>query len=227
MKPTNSVEEIRKGIEFFRTQSKKDCEFVITRFNETLDWTRGIEHLCTVYNKGELFELSGAKIKNVPNHGVGLETVLRHIIENYNTLAKTTMFCQGTIGDRQDQPLYPLYWYFDGAKTDTIRAYDIEAYDLGTTKFLVDGLYKRTLSQFRDEIIGIPYKNLVDRWVKGDWIAVGSDIIRKKPRKYYEYVYKMCQFERGIFLEECYFLERSLYTLFTKPLKRGFEKNYT
>lgn len=226
MKPSNSIEGIRTGIDYFKTKSKKDCEFVITRFREPLDWTEGIEHLCTIYNKGEPFDLSGASIKNVPNQGVGLETVFRHIIENYDSLAKTTMFCQGTIADRQDQPLYPFRWYFEGATDDTIRANEIEAYDIGSSKFVQNGTYRRTLAQFRDQIIGIPYRNLVDKWVKGDWIAVGRNIIRKKPKQYYEYVYKMCQFERGIFLEECYFLERSLYTLFTKPYKRGFETKF-
>jgi hypothetical protein len=227
MKPSNSIEAIRGGIEFFKSKSKRECEFVITRFREPLEWTKGLEHLCTVYNKGDMFELSGATIKDVPNNGVGLETILRHIIENYNTLASTTFFCQGTIADRQDQPLYPFRWYFEGADTDTIRANDIEAYDLGTSKFLQGGTYRRTLAEFRDQIVGIPYKNLVDRWVKGDWIAVGRNVIQKKPKAYYEYVYKECHFERGIFLEECYFLERSLYTMFTKPYKRDFERYFT
>ena len=228
MKPSNSIEEIREGIEFFKYKSKGDCEFVITRFKETLEWTKDIEHLCTVYNKGDTVDLSCSTIKNVPNNGVGLETILRHIIENYTTLARTTFFCQGTIADRKDQPLYPFRWYFEGADAETIRANDIEAYDIGTSTFLQDDAkYKMTLAQFRENIVGIPYKNLVDRWVKGDWIAVGRNVIRKKPKEYYEYIYKQCQFERGIFLEECYFLERSLYTLFTKPYKRGFEKFFS
>jgi hypothetical protein len=224
MKPSNSIEKIREGIEFFRTKTRTECEFVITRFKEDLQWTQGIEHLCTVYNKGDIFDLSSARIKNVPNKGVGLETILRHIIENYDALATTTFFCQGTIADRQDQPLYPFRWYFEGADVDTIRANTIEAYDIGTTKFTLNGTPRRTLSQFRDQIVGIPYRNLVDKWVKGDWIAVGRNVIRKKPKAYYEYIYRECHFERGIFLEECYFLERSLYSIFTTPYKRGFER---
>jgi hypothetical protein len=227
MKPSNSLEKIREGIEFFKTKKKLECEFVITRFREDLLWTTGIEHLCTVYNKGESFDLSGAVIQCVPNKGVGLETVLRHIIERYDSLATTTFFCQGTVADRQDQPLYPFRWYFEGADANTIRGHTIEAYDIGSTKFIFDGSYRRTLSQFRDEIVGIPYRNLVDKWVKGDWIAVGKNVIRKKPKSYYEYIYKECHFERGIFLEECYFLERSLYSIFTMPYKRGFEKVFT
>jgi hypothetical protein len=226
MKPSNSIETIRRGIEFFKSKTKADCEFVITRCRESLDWTEGIQHLCTVYNKGEPFDLSGAEIKRVPNNGVGLETVLRHIIENYNTLAKNTFFCQGTIADRQDQPLYPFHWYFEGADENTIRANEIEAYDLGSSKYPQDGKYRRTLSEFREQIVGIPYRNLVEKWVKGDWIAVGRKLIQKKPKQYYEYIYRESHFERGIFLEECYFLERSLYSIFTKPYKRGFEKNF-
>ena len=227
MKPSNSLEKIREGIDFFKRKQKSECEFVITRFQEDLLWTKGIEHLCTVYNKGGAFDLSGAIIQCVPNKGVGLETVLRHIIERYESLATTTFFCQGTVADRQDQPLYPFRWYFEDANADTIRGHTIEAYDIGSTKFIFDGAYRRTLSQFRDEVVGIPYRNLVEKWVKGDWIAVGRNVIRKKPRAYYEYIYKQCHFERGIFLEECYFLERSLYSIFTTNYKRGFEKVFT
>lgn len=226
MRLSNSIEEIRKDIDFFQNKQRHQYEFVITRFREELEWTKGIEHLCTIYNKGEPFELSGAKIKCVPNNGVGLETNLRHIIEEYNSLADVTFFCQGTVADRQDQPLYPFKWYFENTTVDSIKGNTIESYDLPSSRYMNNDKPGRTLAQFREQVIGIPYKNLSEKWVKGDWISVGRNIIHKKPKKYYEYVYKECHFERGIFLEECYFLERSLYSIFTQPLKRGFEKVY-
>lgn len=224
MRLSNSIDEIRKDIDFFQTKQRHQYEFVITRFREDLEWTKGIEHLCTIYNKGERFDCSGARIKNVPNNGVGLETILRHIIEEYTSLADVTLFCQGTVGDRKDQPLYPFKWYFENTTVNDIKANTIEAYDLPSSRYTPIKTPGRTLGEFRDQVIGIPYKNLSEKWVKGDWIAVGRNIIHKKPREYYEYIYKQCHFERGIFLEECYFLERSMYSIFTQPLKRGFEK---
>lgn len=227
MRLSNSIEEIRKDIDFFSNKQRNQYEFVITRFREELEWTKGIEHLCTIYNKGKEFDLSGAKIKNVSNNGVGLETILRHIIEEYDSLADVTFFCQGTIADRKDQPLYPFKWYFESTTVNDIRANTIEAYDLPSSRYSDKKIPGRTLSEFREKVIGIPYKNLSEKWVKGDWIAVGRNMIRKKPKEYYEYVYKQCRFERGIFLEECYFLERSMYSIFTQPFKRGFEKVFS
>lgn len=227
MKPSNSIEQIREGIEFFEPKQKSQCEFVITRYQENLEWTNDIEHLCTVYNKGNVFDISGALVKSVPNQGVGLETVLRHIIEQYNSLADVTFFCQGTVADRTDQPIYPFKWYFENTTASDIKAMTEEAYDLPTSRYMKNGEKGgRTLQQFRNEVIGIPYKNLSERWVRGDWIAVGRNVIRSKPKAYYEHIYRECHFERGIFLEECYFLERSLYSIFTRPLEKRFQEMF-
>lgn len=227
MKASNSIQQIREGIEFFESKQKSQCEFVITRFQEDLEWTKGLEHLCTIYNKGNAFDLSGARIKSVPNKGVGLETVLRHIIEEYDSLADVTMFCQGTLADRIDQPLYPLKWYFETTTTEGIRGYTEDLYDPPSFRYKKDAVNGRTFQQFREEVLGIPYRRAIDQWVKGDWIAVGKTRIRSKPKKYYEYIYAQCHFERGIFLEETYFLERSLYSMFTRPYRKGFEQRYT
>ena len=78
------------------------------------------------------------------------------------------------------------------------------------------------LREFRDRVVGIPYKYLVEFWVRGDWISVQRDVIRKKPREYYMYLYESCKFGRGIFVEECWFLEHSLYSIFTQNVRRDF-----
>ena len=232
MEASLSLEKICQGIEFFQQKTRKQCEFVITRFQEDLEWTKNIRHLCRIYNKGQPIDISGAVIHSVPNNGVGLETVFRHIIENYDNLAEVTMFCQGSIADREDQAIYPFWWYFDGTKTRDIKAKTVSEFYSASWTFLDRNetqrvaIKGRTFGEFRKDIIGISLNQHSCEWVKGDWIAVGKDKIRNKPKAYYEFVYKHCGFERGIFLEECYFLERSLYAIFTKPLDKGFKYNF-
>ena len=151
--------------------------------------------------------------------------MLRHIITRYNSLADMTMFCQGTLADRADQPLYPLSWYFDGSG---VKGYLTDAYDVPKSRYrsrLTDPLTfsNRTLTTFREKVVGIPYKYLVEMWVRGDWISVSRDAIHKKPYQYYCHLYEACNFKRGVLVEECWFLERSWYSIFTGQLRHNFK----
>lgn len=220
---STDLTQILSNLSMFRSKTKQEAEFVITRFDEPLDWTNSIEHLCTVYNKGE--DLSGSfQVVPRPNHGCGIETMLRHIITRYDTLADITMFCQGNLADREDQPLYSFTWYFDN---DSIKGYLTDAYDIPTSRYRFRisekeySLSNRNLKEFR-ECIGLPYKYMNEKWVRGDWISVSKGLIRSKPLEYYLFLYRLCEFERGILVEECWFLERSWYTIFTRPLSKFF-----
>lgn len=228
MSATNEIYEIFRNLEYFKTLDKNRAEIVITRYNEPLDWIKGMEHLVTVYNKGHLnHPIEMATIK-VPNYGYGLETMLRHIITRYDSLAEVTFFAQGRLGDREDQPIYPLYYYFEGMNANSIRGVKTLAYDLPKSRYrnrLTDpGTFAcddKTLEDFRKSI-GIPYKFTIEHWVKGDWISVGRNLIREKPKEYYSYLYDACKFGRGVIVEECWFLERSWYSIFTTSLKKNF-----
>jgi len=214
---TCHLETVLKGD--YSGVTKQAFEIVVTRYNESLEWTHGLEHLCTVYNKGSEFEYKG-RVKNVPNHGVGCETILRHICENYWRLADVTFFCQATLCDRGDQPLYPLEVY-KGCSIDSALGYKDELNDNPKSRYLfrisneacksVDDL---TFGEWRKKI-GIPYKVAYESWVKGDWIAVGSKRVRRRPLSFYEDLYDTCEFDRGILVEECWFLERTFYSLFS------------
>jgi hypothetical protein len=218
MKPSTDLTRIL-DIDKFATKTKKEVEFVVTRYNESLDWIRGLEHLVTVHNKGEPISLPCTMI-SVPNHGLGSETMLRHIIQNYDSLADMTMFCQGNLADRIDQPLYPLSWYFQG----NIRGYLTTAYDPPTFKY--NGRVsnescrsKMNLGEFRKHI-RIPYKYHGEFWVRGDWISVSRDIIRNKPKNYYSFLYDTCRFDRGVAVEELWFMERSWFSIFNRSLDK-------
>lgn len=196
---------------------KSQAEIVITRFDESLEWTRGIEHLCTVYNKGSPLQ-TNAEVINVPNHGVGCETILRHICERYHTLADVTLFCQATLCDRSDQPMYPLSQYMK-CPIDSVFGNKEELYDVPKSRYLFrrgvhPSVGDKSFGEWR-KAVGLKYKPAYEFWVKGDWISVGAQRIRKRPLEFYKNLYALCEFQRGILVEECWFLERSFYTIFS------------
>jgi hypothetical protein len=69
-------------------------ELVIARYNEDISWLKNVKNKkITVYNKG----IDNINIKSIklPNVGRESHTYLTHIINNYDNLADTTIFCQG------------------------------------------------------------------------------------------------------------------------------------
>jgi hypothetical protein len=218
-------QEILSDISFFKTIHKNNFEIVITRFDETLDWTEGIEHLCTVYNKGEPFSYKGTVI-NVPNYGLDLEVILRHIITNYNSLSRITFFAQGLIADRTDQPLFPIKEYYTQCSpisifANTTIASDPPTWQYEPSKYLNEyfqSVNKDTLSSFRKNIVHIPYQYLKEKWVRGLWMSVGKYCIRTKSLEYYKKLYEACKFNRATRIEEIWFLERSIYSIFILPI---------
>jgi len=213
------LETVLKDVSMFKDTSRSEFEIVITRFNESLEWTSGLQHLCVVYNKGSDFEFLGS-VKNVPNHGVGCETLLRHICENYWRLADVTFFCQATLCDRSDQPLYPLEVYMKCPIDSVVGVYD-ELNDTPKSRYTFRisdegcrSVGDISFGEWRKKI-GMPYKVAYESWVKGDWIAVGKKRVHRRPLSFYEGLYAACQFERGILVEECWFLERTFYSIFS------------
>ena len=76
---------ILKNTHLLQGLKASESEIVITRYNESLEWTKTVAHLCTVYNKGSktIFSYPYNKVLCVPNIGYGIETILLHIILNY------------------------------------------------------------------------------------------------------------------------------------------------
>ena len=219
-----------KNAHLLKDVSPEQAEIVITRFDEALEWTKDISHLCTVYNKGPtpLPADSFHRVLAVPNQGHDIETVLRHIIQRYDSLAGMTFFCQGRICDRTDQPLYPIESYLIGSGPE-FRGFD-ESLDDGPNFRIVAkaktelqrAVSERTLAQFRKIVVGIHYRPGIDRWVRGDWFSISRNRIRSKPREYYMGVYLRCQFNRGVATEELWFLERCFYSMFNHQIDPGF-----
>jgi hypothetical protein len=210
--------------DLFLGYTRSQFEIVITRFNEDLSWTDGIEHLCTVYNKGEPFSKGACKVVTVPNYGLGTETILRHMVEQYNNLSDVTFFCQATLCDREDQPLYPLETYARCGIDDIVCVKE-DLWELPTARFRwrvsspecisVDDV---DIASWRKKVFpsSLIFRGAYESWVKGDWIAAGRHRIRRRPKKFYKDLYNACQFHRGIQVEEIWFLERSFHSILQK-----------
>jgi len=219
-----NLDTVLANKDFFKGLTKQQFEIVITRFNEDLSWTDGIEHLCTVYNKGEPFSKGHCAIRQVLNYGLGTETILRHIVEQYNNLSDVTFFCQATLCDRDDQPLYPLETYAK-CRLDEIVCVKEDLWELPTARFRwrvsspecvsVDDV---DIATWRKVVFGgqLPFRGAYESWVKGDWIAAGCERIRRRPKKFYKDLYDACEFHRGIQVEELWFLERSFHSILQK-----------
>jgi len=220
MEATLDLNSILKDLHILKDYTKVECEIVITRFDESLEWALPLDHIATLYNKGPTTP-AFTTIMSIPNFGMGLETILRHIIERYDSLSKMTFFCQGNIADRVDQPLFPLVYYLANPNENQIRCYKTEDYNRPSLRYKgrisnpsCETLYTN-FGEFRKKIVKIPLKRYNEFWVRGDWISVGRNLIRRHSKKYYEEIYNACQFTRGICVEELFFLERSLYSIFT------------
>ena len=67
-------------------------DVVVTRFNENIDWTCNLPYSTWIYNKG-LPHLKQTVIP-LPNFGREADTMLHHIIQQYDCLSETTAFLQ-------------------------------------------------------------------------------------------------------------------------------------
>jgi hypothetical protein len=86
----------------------KDFEIVVAHYSEDLDWLLPVANDATIYGKGEAPQSTNfSPAINLPNIGRESHTYLHHIVENYDSLARISMFLQGGIygngnGDKPD-----------------------------------------------------------------------------------------------------------------------------
>jgi hypothetical protein len=159
-------------------KTKKNFELIITRYNENITWSDNYKEFRTVYNKGSDVDY---ECINRPNIGRDGETILYHIINNWDNLSETTFFCQGSINDRNDQIL-------------TINDFNnyINCKDIYYFKKRSD------LPNKHDNFINFPKKfgeiyyelfqhdyNKNFAWVSGMWISVNKKIIKNVPLEIY------------------------------------------
>ena len=81
--------------------SKNNFEMVISRYDEDISWSNNYKDFRTIYNKGD-DNIEKPYIK-LENKGHLADTILRHIITNYDNLADVTFFTHGSFNYRNDQ----------------------------------------------------------------------------------------------------------------------------
>lgn len=83
------------------TLTRRDVEIVIARWKEDIGWSDMYKSVRTIYDKSseaeKLPDSTGGKIVKLSNLGRESYTYLWHIVNNYDKLAKVTVFTQGSV----------------------------------------------------------------------------------------------------------------------------------
>jgi len=97
-------------------KSTNAIEIVISRYNENLEWLKDApfnKYPVVCYNKGindNFYKPDNMKIVTIKNVGRESHTYLYHIIHNYDTLAKITIFLPGSCSKDYNHNMF--YKYF-------------------------------------------------------------------------------------------------------------------
>ena len=171
--------------------TKKNFEMVIARYDEDISWSDNYKKFRTIYNKGS--DNIKKPYKKLENRGHLADTILRHIINNYNKLADVTFFTHGSFNYRDDQLIKERgkchKKFKEFIKTDKKTLVYIERSDLPPPTGTYYN-YEETMEDVYKYIFNNKYiPNF--KWGCGKWISVSKKRIRRTPIKTYK---KMLQF---------------------------------
>lgn len=188
IKKTNSL---IKFDERLKNKNKKNFEIVISRFDEDISWSYNYKDFTTIYNKGK-DDIPKPYIK-LENKGQHADTILKHIINNYDNLADVTFFTHGSLNCNSNQII---------KKSGKCHKYsnDFISLDKDTLMFIPriylpsanEKLhnYYETVSDVYKYIFKTEYKrNFL--WACDNCISVSKERIRKTPLEVYK---RMLQF---------------------------------
>jgi len=166
-------------------KTKKDFEIVVSRYDEDVNWCENYKDYVTIYNKGG--PISYPYIQK-ENKGHLAETVLSHIIDNYDSLANVTFFTHGSFNYRNDQQIKetgPCHRRWDEfISYDPTTLVYIQRSDLPLANDRIYN-YIETVGSVYTRIFNKPYiPNF--QWACGKIISVGRDRIRSCPLEIYK-----------------------------------------
>jgi hypothetical protein len=185
----------------------EDLEVVVSRCGEDLRWTGNVPAgvRVTVYDKGG----GGAGIP-LPNVGREAHTYLHHLVERYDSLAETTVFCQGHPFDhchdlhdtlralaRGERKVDGFLWLGFILDTDDARGRRLHVpwgKNPEGRELDIAGCYQA--------VLGAPAAEWF-RFVVGGQFAVARECARRRPREFYEKArdYAAAQAEASFCLE--------------------------
>jgi len=172
--------------EKIKNLNKNNFELVIARYDEDISWSNNYADFRTIYNKGnDTIPMPYIKLKN---KGHLADTILTHIIKNYDKLADVTFFTHGSFNYRNDQIIKEegkCHKYFNEfIQTGKDTLVYIPRHDLPSpqSKFYN---YPETVQDVYKYIFEKDYiPNF--KWACGKWISVSKDKIRKTPLDVYK-----------------------------------------
>jgi hypothetical protein len=171
-------------------KTKQNFEMVIARYDEDISWCENYEQFVTIYNKGE----NNIKYPYIQmeNKGHLADTILNHIINNYDNLADVTFFTHGSFNYRPDQIIkesgkcHRLFEEFISCNPNTLVY--INRRDLPK--------YNETFYNYPDSMGNI-YRKIFNKtyipnfeWACGKWISVSKELIRNSPVEIYKNMLK-------------------------------------
>lgn len=168
-------------------RGREDFEMVVARYDEDISWSDAYAGWRTVYNKGS-GEIEGAI--RLENKGHLADTILRHIILRYDTLAKVTFFCHGSKNYRSDQLIreegrcHRRFQEFIGLDDENGLVAIETIWDIPKSEDKYYD-YEETVGDVYRELFGEEYKG-IKSWAKGLWISVGRERIRSRPVEFYQ-----------------------------------------
>jgi hypothetical protein len=220
----NNENEILNENEISRL-TKKECELVISRYNEDVSWSKQYKNIRTIYNKGEdNLDSEFQPIIKLPNVGTEINTILEHIIRNYDNLANNTIFMQGNIRDRFCTDTIPFQAFFHSRDNDLIGCkfkMDNDTLTKNEYNFRVNNHNNKkmepspyNLGEFFEQVLGIRYSNDSDVIYQSTF-AVGKKRILRYSKQYYLNLLNNTTLSKHIFPEEGHFMERAWAVLFS------------
>ena len=204
--------------------TKKDCELVISRYNEDISWSKPYKHIRTIYNKGDdNLDSEYQPIIKLENVGTEINTILEHIVRNYDNLANNTIFMQGNISDRYCKDTIPFETFFHSRDNDLIgckykmesdlykNTYESRMYNHNNKKLEPS---PHNLGEFYEKVLGIRYTNDNDVIYQSKF-SVGKKRILRYSKQYYLNILNNTTLSKHRFPEEGHYMERAWATLFS------------
>jgi len=167
-------------------KNKTNFEMVISRYDEDISWSDNYIDYRTIYNKGE--DNPNYNYIKLENKGHLADTILRHIITNYDNLADVTFFTHGSLNYRNDQIIKEngqchRNWN-DFISTDINTLVYIPRTDLPRANETFYQ-YTNTAGEIYQRLFNREY-NPNFEWACGKWISVSRQHLRNCPKELYQ-----------------------------------------
>ena len=169
-------------------KTKQDFEIVVSRYDEDISWSNNYKNFRTIYNKGDSH--NNYNYIALENKGHLADTILQHIIRNYDHLATTTFFTHGSFNYRKDQIIK------EGKEECRKNFHNFITIDENAFIFIK----QKNAPRFRDQYYKYEepffkvYKYFLNKnyeqkgfyWAAGKWMSLGKNIIHRRPKEFYE-----------------------------------------